>query len=1015
MKTQATKYLLTVTVVMTVLLPRLRAQSFEPFTPYGDLTPSASSWSMIKYGGITPALYTGAMFWSLPLYTYSDPDFNIPVGLEYNYDGFRPATPSGEVGLGWALICGGVVTREVRGVPDEQDAAGFEPGYFSTNLTGYYHTVRYPFLMAHREEGYTSYTDWSVKNNRLRSDLDPIEFIMDLHEELLSTENGGMFDPFMDQPGYGGTYETTPDLFHFSVMGLTGDFCIAADTTVQVFNTNVPHGSLQVEILDVSRPDHVHQMMTVRITDQRGFQYFFGGSVASTEYAESASSDGFDQHYNWGETLVITALKLTRIVAPNGRVAVFNYTPQTQCNFSRTLSRRSVLYHFDCTTNDGYIHGDRLIPNTPLQTVRMQYYSPLESVAVNGTTVLSFGYALRAQDENDPNYFVGGWSPDYFSFTNSFSCRPAVRLSGITARNFDGETVDSITFVHGYASTGTPKMFLDGLSIRSSGTYGFQYTYRTSLPHNDERATDHWGFWNQQGFLSRTEINYNSESLYNQFTSSSIKAPNYARTTAGALNRILYPSGGSTDIEYEANEAGQLIETSLYDTPHLVNNTAGFVIGGMRVKSVIDVAGSSRDTTRFEYYNGTLLQMPDYYTHLHYDYHNNDMGYVHLDLAKFFVGCPENSPRSNFITYGAVKTVHPDHSYTLTRFRDFRSDPDRYLSTVVDTIRAFDKNIYGERNTVANIDCTLAYDDFIWNNSQNQWTISGFNKAIVEDLSLIRGKTSEVLTYDADGVLKKKEEYDYDLATVHRTDWLWFNDITRFYAVRCKCYSPLETEGRTTVYENNVGVLSREIYGYNDRGQLFYKGIIRPDGSTDAVHLRYCHASGRNNPSGLDNLVSDAVKTREEGNQVWMTAAESYTYGIPGCPRPTRILSRVFDAPQDVSLISEGDYYDVTSGQTQASLFSYNAKQRLVHAAMPGGTTVDYTWDADGRNVLSKSANGPANRTEFAWKDLVGLTGVTAPSGQAESYLYDDRNRLWKTLDGDSHPVSVFHYKLRNQ
>ena len=40
---------------------------------------------------------------SLPLYTYSDPDFNLPISLEYNYDGYKVARSAGTVGLGWAL------------------------------------------------------------------------------------------------------------------------------------------------------------------------------------------------------------------------------------------------------------------------------------------------------------------------------------------------------------------------------------------------------------------------------------------------------------------------------------------------------------------------------------------------------------------------------------------------------------------------------------------------------------------------------------------------------------------------------------------------------------------------------------------------------------------------------------------------------------------------------------------------------------------------------------------------
>ena len=993
----------------------IQAQSFEPFIPYGDLIPSANSWSMIKYGGITPSLYTGAMSWTIPLFTYSDPDFNIPVSLDYNYDGFRPAAHSGEIGLGWALNCGGVITREVRGVPDEQDASTFEPGYFATNLTGYYHTVRNSYLMTHREEGYLSYTDWSVKNNRLRCDLDPEALIINQPEDLLSTENGGLFDPFMDQPGFGGTYETTPDLFHFSVMGLTGDFCIAPDTTVQVFNTNVPFGSLNIDIYDVGKPDYVHQQMTIKITDNKGFQFIFGGSIATTEYAESASGDSFDQHYNWGETLIITALKLSRVIAPNGRTAVFNYSPYTQCNFARLLSRRSVLFQYNYTSIDGFHQGQRNIPSTPLQCVQMQYYSPLESVIIDNTAVLSFGYTLRSFDENSNEYYGNVWIPDCFSFVNSFSCRAAVRLSSFSVHNSNNEPVESISFSHSHATTGTPKLFLDSLSIRSQGTYAFSYTYRDHLPNNDVSATDYWGYWNQRGFLYKTDINYNSTSLYNQFIASTIKTPSYLHTVAGALKRITYPTGGYTDVEYESNSADKLIETSLYDAPHLIINTTNFPVGGLRVKSLTDVTETSRDTTCFEYSNGTLLQMPRYYTPLHFDYFNNDLGTIHLDLAKFFVGYPTNSPRSNYITYGSVKTNFPDHSFVETYFHDYQTHPDRYYSVSVDTIRAFDKNIYCERHTVTNMDCSLVHDEFWWHGYPSSWTVSGFNNVVVENLSPIRGRISKVLTYSAEGLLKKKEEYYYNIVSVYKTDWLWFNDISRFYAIRRKCYSSMPSETHTTIYENGTGLLTREIEGYNDKGQLTYRGCVDSQGTIDAIYLRYNHTAGRNNPSGLENLLSDAIKTHTSGNQTWIIAAESYYYGLHGCPFPTKIITKVFDIPHNVSMLSVRDYFSVTADYIRTSVFSYNTKHRLINVSMPGGATITYTWDALGNHLTSKAINGTLNKTLFEWKDLIGLSKLTTPTGAFETYEYDNRYRLRQIKDSNRNTVFLFDYNMAHE
>ena len=86
-----------------------------------------------------------------------------------------------------------------------------------------------------------------------------------------------------------------------------------------------------------------------------------------------------------------------------------------------------------------------------------------------------------------------------------------------------------------------------------------------------------------------------------------------------------------------------------------------------------------------------------------------------------------------------------------------------------------------------------------------------------------------------------------------------------------------------------------------------------------------------------------------------------------------------------------------------------------MRAELPGGATIDYTWDPTGKYILSKSVNGPDNVISFDWKDLVGLTQVTDPSGQVERYEYDARNRPWKTFDSDSLTVSVYYYNLKNE
>ena len=82
--------------VVTVLFSiTASAQSPGSFDPSGNITPSAETFSVSKYGKLSPAMYTGAMSYILPVFTYEDPEFTVPISLAYHFDGYRPAEHSG--------------------------------------------------------------------------------------------------------------------------------------------------------------------------------------------------------------------------------------------------------------------------------------------------------------------------------------------------------------------------------------------------------------------------------------------------------------------------------------------------------------------------------------------------------------------------------------------------------------------------------------------------------------------------------------------------------------------------------------------------------------------------------------------------------------------------------------------------------------------------------------------------------------------------------------------------------
>ena len=97
--------------------------------------------AMMRYDNSSVNLNTGTVSLTVPLVEFDDPDFDLDVSITYSSDGFKPLQPDNFVGMGWRLNCGGVITREVHGIPDEfnniHTDGGFVGCYEIPNLKGF--------------------------------------------------------------------------------------------------------------------------------------------------------------------------------------------------------------------------------------------------------------------------------------------------------------------------------------------------------------------------------------------------------------------------------------------------------------------------------------------------------------------------------------------------------------------------------------------------------------------------------------------------------------------------------------------------------------------------------------------------------------------------------------------------------------------------------------------------------------------------------------------------------------
>lgn len=105
-----------------------RAQNIRPLENIAS--PEVSSLGI--YGEIPVSLFTGTPQISIPLYEIKMGHTVVPISADYHIGSVKPNIQEGCLGLGWSLVTGGYITRNVRGMYDEKcDENGYASGYYA--------------------------------------------------------------------------------------------------------------------------------------------------------------------------------------------------------------------------------------------------------------------------------------------------------------------------------------------------------------------------------------------------------------------------------------------------------------------------------------------------------------------------------------------------------------------------------------------------------------------------------------------------------------------------------------------------------------------------------------------------------------------------------------------------------------------------------------------------------------------------------------------------------------------
>ena len=567
--------------------------------------------AMMRYDNSSVNLNTGTVSLTVPLVEFDDPDFDLDVSITYSSDGFKPLQPDNFVGMGWRLNCGGVITREVHGIPDEFigfPAAPARHGY-DKNVSGYLAAAQ------------------PTANVLLSADTTWLD--SNLRQTPVSAEGDWEAIVYMNNSWT----ELSPDVYRFSFGRHSGMFIMDGNNVLVSSDTGQNY---KVEFVSFTRmPQNLNSddvTMSIKITTDDGYQYIFGGKYDAIEYTalrwSDITSDGIV-----GDTVLTfpsldglqanvgkrynepTAFHLSKVIAPNGRELIYRY---------QNLIPDSIH-----SEPEMFIIGHNRLPETGIESI-LKSYSVTPSLRAKGlgndVEELDLNYSLTKtaliesieSDTHTIKFTYGSHASPFFCLNRhatsgddiyKYISKCGAKLENVLVRYNGNYLQESILSYKGNDA----RLKLESVDNSRMGKYNFEYS-----PCNMDKSLtmdiDKWGFWNGRGsnryFRPEEDGTINWERMeYNKEDGDRNREPSGKDVSANMLKSVTFPTGGSISYEYQPHDYSRFYEQS-YETSYVpqirTTTTSRELAGGARLFKEIFNDSMDGDLYRTKVYEYSL-------------------------------------------------------------------------------------------------------------------------------------------------------------------------------------------------------------------------------------------------------------------------------------------------------------------------------------------------------------------------------------------------------------------------
>jgi len=938
------------------------------------IAPSPNASAIGKYGEIPVSLSTGIPNIQVPMYQYesNDKGIGVDVSLRYHAGGHKVDDMASNVGLGWSLNAGGVVSRTMRGRPDDGIA-----GYLSTGNLPAFQTQPFDYNTTEPSSS-TSINQGVCYDNS--SDYFSIKNIAD------------------------GELDGECDIFQFSVGNVSGKFYFKKNGQIQL----VTQQNVKITFSEVYNSGSMSYIDEFVITDQWGNKYVFNQKEWTSSSHVLGSAPPVSPSY-------ISSWYLKKIIsASDAREINFNYTSPSY----------SLQYEAGFATSyrtkwqNGYING-ATEATYGYSIVSILYPQRISSIDFpNGNQIL-FNYNLARLD------YVGDYALTEVVIKNN-------QLQKKYVLEYD-YFVSPTCYPQSSPCTAPPYSSNDFYrrlkltSVKESGgnqqipPYTFEYN-STPLPVRNSIYKDAWGYYSGTNTASTagTPIGILTPGqAYTLFFGDALPVEQF--TKAWVLEKINFPTGGFTSLTYELNNG--------------YNNGVFKNIGGLRIKKTEEHNGATANiiTTNYSYLkadntsSGTMQTMPNstyYWTVMRESYNS---------VKSFFLN-QTNSPTQSLSYFNGSPVIYTrvmvdknsgsqNYGYTISEFSAFASN--NYHEDNFPYVQKQDldwaqglllkESHYNSSNGLVK-QIENEYQDYTFYPStdpQSRNTISGL--LFWDDQGTFNanlyGARSYYMNYGRSALKKRTETtYENGIAQTNITDYN-YDHSNYFFPTRVKRTNSKgqEIEQRLKYPFDFTGT-----YVYN---QMVARNMLAPVIESKQVYIGngLIQSGILNNYDFVNGTIID-INNQQRFNTTttgWDTEVVFNQYDSKGnvvqmTPKNSPVVSYVWGSNQTnvLAKIEGATYAEVLGALGQSD---------------PNLTYLQQMSETDLRNQLNllrnnlKSSKPKAQVTSFLYKPLAGIKEQTNPNGKKSYFEYDVFNRLSLVKDQDGNVIKRICYNYQGQ